>query len=171
MSFDRLVCRVLCALRGNRYRKDLSKELGRSINQYSRWESAWVDIGWKDFAKICEIVNAPLAQALKDQFGFMGDHTSSREVLLHLIDPLVQQKDLSKLAEITYSSKRVVKTWTSGRREPSLTAYFKVIEHLRGDLGQFLHRLTGVAFEREFVPGLPVQQSIQVSTESLRRSS
>lgn len=153
MIHAQIVSELIRALRGRRSQSQLSRRLGFSYNQVSRWESGERAIRWKDFVELCAACGQPLGKnvlLLGGEPARPADHSAIFTALFDTSDPA----ELSARAGV---SRHVARLWLDPEKSVDLEDVLRVAEGRGRSPAVFLANF------------LPAEQTIPCLAEQMTR--
>ena len=119
---------LLVALRGQSDALSLSRELGYSYNQWSRWERGKVSLKWIDFVRVCELKKIPLGDLFFEVLGFRSRDLSQgaqlvRELSQYVVGPY-SYREVCLRTGLPFES---FERWIYRRAEPPFQAILQIL--------------------------------------------
>lgn len=130
---------LLRAIRGRWSQNRLSERLGFRFNQIYRWETAYTQISWKDFVRLCAARKANLSSPLHGYLGYGGSLEDGTALVSHLLGPLSLAEAASRMGVSAYT----IRSWKSGRTRTLLETVLRIMSELQNFLPEFVEHLVG----------------------------
>lgn len=160
IDYSLLKCRILESFIGNKCTKDLSLKLGYTHNQVERWLSGYKILRWSEFWDLCEHLQLPLCQSLREVFAIEPSYIEEpSDVLRALRGYHPEDVNLQKLAEKLGCHVSALKRYMRGDTSCSIEFVFCLMDVPGGLLERFVCHLTHRQDLFEPRKGLPTEKS------------
>lgn len=121
----------------------ISQKLGYSFDQVKRWMTESKELRWDEFCDLCEVLQLPLSEVLRDIFQFTGESPEDTYLFVLHLRNSIHRFGLQSICDSVGVHPSVMRRYLKGEVFPSIEIVMALMDLNKNILGSFWIRLVG----------------------------